>query len=119
MKPQPISYLLNEMEHICWSLDLENGMHSIWDLLDKWSSRCKGNGFFEVGQAGGHVGINFRSGLENLISFPGGLPLPRKFLWGGGGALCYIVHSIILTLSVRPLSDSTYGNLNLEIPSTG
>ena len=31
-KAQLIAYLLNESEHIYWILDLESGVHSIWDL---------------------------------------------------------------------------------------
>ena len=29
---QSIAYLLNGSEHICWILDLEDEVHSIWDL---------------------------------------------------------------------------------------
>ena len=35
---------------------------------------------------------------------------------GRGGALCYIVHCIILTLIVQLVGDSTHGDLNLGIP---
>ena len=81
MKSQSIAYLLNGSEHIYWILDLEDEVHSIWDLWISGLQECKDNGFFEVGRAGN----SFRSGPENLT---GGCPCPNlpppKSSWGGG-----------------------------------
>ena len=81
MKSKSIAYLLNKNEHIYWIWDLENEVHSIWDLWISGLQKCKDNyDFFEVGQ----VGNNFWSGLENPT---GGCPYlkipPLKSSWGG------------------------------------
>jgi hypothetical protein len=60
--------------YIYWILDLENKVHSIWDLWRSGLQECKGNGFFEVGRGG----RNFQSGPENLNFFVGQLPLPAS-----------------------------------------
>jgi hypothetical protein len=52
MKSQSIAYLLNGSEHIYWILDLEDEVHSIWDLWISGLQECKGNGFFHDGRAG-------------------------------------------------------------------
>ena len=72
MKSQSIAYLLNGSEQIYWILDLENEMHSIWDLWISELQQCKDNGLFEVRWAC----ISFRPCLNNLP--------PPKSLWGGG-----------------------------------
>ena len=59
MKSQSIAYLLNGNEHIYRIWDLQDEVHSIWDLWISGLQECKGNGFFEIGQAGGS---SFRSG---------------------------------------------------------
>ena len=51
-------------------MNLEDEVHSIWDLCISDLQKCKGNGFLEVGLAGN----NFRSGIEN-VDF---LPLPES-----------------------------------------
>ena len=50
---QAIAYLLNGSEHIYWIWDLENEVHSIWDLWISGLQKCKDNNFFEVERAGG------------------------------------------------------------------
>ena len=82
MKFQLIAYLVNESEHIYWILDLEDEVHSIWDLRISGLQESKGNGFFEVKRACS----SFRSDPKNLDILDGRLPLPeptsRKSLWG-------------------------------------
>ena len=57
---------------------------------------CKGNGFFEVGQAGNNIWL----GPENLEFLNGPLPLPdstsdhEKF--GGGGSLTSSDHKLLI-----------------------
>ena len=86
MKSQSIAYLLNESEYIYIyiKLDLEGEVHWIWDLWINGLQECKGNGFFEVGQADS----SFQLGLENLDFLDGRLPKcssTKKFMGGGGG----------------------------------
>jgi hypothetical protein len=57
MKSQPIAYLLNESEHIYWIWDLECEVRSVWDLWICGLEECEGNGFFEVGRAGGRATV--------------------------------------------------------------
>ena len=45
-KCQPIVNLLNESEHTYGILNLEDEIHSIWDLWRSGLQECKGNGFF-------------------------------------------------------------------------
>ena len=57
--------------------------------MDKWPSRMLGQWFFEIGWASNR----FRSGIKNLGSLAGRLPLPKyssppqKSLWGGGNLI--------------------------------
>ena len=60
---QSIAYLLNGSEHIYWIWDLENEVHSIWDLWISDLQECKDNNFFEVGRAGN----GFQSRPETLM----------------------------------------------------
>jgi hypothetical protein len=57
MKSQWTAYLLNGNEHIYWSWDLEDEVHSIWEL---WTStgpqECKGDGFL-IFKSGGRATI--------------------------------------------------------------
>ena len=41
-------YLLDGNERIYWILDLENEVHSIWDLWK--SAKCKVNGYLKLGR---------------------------------------------------------------------
>ena len=41
-----IAYLLNGSEHIYWSLDLEDEVHSIWVIWTSIFQECKGNFIF-------------------------------------------------------------------------
>ena len=85
MKSQSIAYLLNESEHTHWLLDLEGEVHSLWDQWISGLQECKGNNFFEVGQAG----KSLRSGLKKVwISLSRRLRLPESTSpekFGGGG----------------------------------
>ena len=97
MKSQSIAYLLNESEHIYWTLDLEGEVHSIWDSWTSGLQECKGNGFFEVGR----VGNNFWSGPKNLNFLDAWVPLPKstspkKFV---GGEL-NILHNFLSLLCI-------------------
>ena len=47
MKPQSIAHLLHRNEHIYWMLDLEDEVHSIWDLWVSDLQECKSNDFFQ------------------------------------------------------------------------
>ena len=58
MKSKSIAYLLNGSEQIYWIWDLQDEVHSIWDLWIIGLQECKDNGFSEVRR----VGNNFRSG---------------------------------------------------------
>ena len=83
MKSQSIAYLLNESEHMYWIWDLEDEVHSIWDLWISGLQECKGNDFLEVGRAGN----NFRSGPKNMDFLDTRLPhpkhsSPKKFVGG-------------------------------------
>jgi hypothetical protein len=42
-KSQSNAYLLNGNEHIYWSLDLENEVHSIWVICTSGLQECKGH----------------------------------------------------------------------------
>ena len=69
--------------YIYIKLDLEGEVHWIWDLWINGLQECKGNGFFEVGQADS----SFQLGLENLDFLDGWLPKcssTKKFMGGGG-----------------------------------
>ena len=84
IKSQSIAYLHNGSERVYWILDLEGEVHSIRGLWISGLQECKGNGFFEVGQAGN----NFWSGSKNLDFMDKRLPLPestspKKFVGGG------------------------------------
>ena len=74
MKSQSIAYLLNESEHIYKIWNLEDEVHSICDLWVSGLQECKGNDFFEVGQAGS----SFRSGTKNQDFLEGQMPLPES-----------------------------------------
>jgi hypothetical protein len=76
MRFRPIVYLLNESEHIYWIWDLEDEVHSIWDLWISGLHECKGNGFFEVGRADGQ---RFLVGWLPLPEYSS----PEKFVVGG------------------------------------
>ena len=83
MESQLIAYLLIGREHTYWIWDLESEVHSIWDLWISGLQECKGNGFFEVGQAGKKIW----SGPENLHILAMQLVLPEysyrvKFVGG-------------------------------------
>jgi len=58
MESQSIVYLLNVNEHIYWIWDLEDEVHSIWDLWVSGLQECKGNDFFEVGWAGNNFWLD-------------------------------------------------------------
>ena len=72
MKSQSIAYSLNGIEHTYWIWNLEDEVHTIWDLWISGFQECKSNGSFEVGQ----VGNIFRLGPKNLDFLDGRLPLP-------------------------------------------
>ena len=72
-KFRSIAYLLNVSEHIYWIWDLEDEVHSIWDLWTSGLQECKGNDFFKIGR----VGSNFWSGIGNQDILEGQLPLPE------------------------------------------
>ena len=81
MKSQSTAYLLNESEHIYWILDLEDEVHSIWDLWISGLQECKGIGLFKVGRGGQKFSI--RSKKCRFLFFGGGaapahIHLPRK-----------------------------------------
>ena len=58
MKSQSTAYLLIESKHIYWVLDLEGEVHSIRDLWISGLQECKGNGFFEIRQAGNNFWLS-------------------------------------------------------------
>ena len=65
---QAIAYLLNGSEHIYWIWDLENEVHSIWDLWISGLQKCKDNNFFEVEWAGGQqFSVESRKSDEQLL----------------------------------------------------
>ena len=72
MKSKSIAYLLNGSEQIYWIWDLQDEVHSIWDLWIIGLQECKDNGFFEVGRAGN----SFRSGPKIQIFRTDGCPSP-------------------------------------------
>ena len=41
IKSQSLAYLLNESEHIYWTLDLEDEMHSIWMMYTSGLQQSK------------------------------------------------------------------------------
>ena len=43
---ESITFLLGGSEHICWILDLEGEVHSIWDMCTSIFQEYKGNTFF-------------------------------------------------------------------------
>ena len=67
---QSIVYLLNQSEHVYWIWDLENEVHSLWDLWIRGLQECKDNSFFKVGRPAN----NFRSDPKKLS---GGCPCPN------------------------------------------
>ena len=89
--------LLNESEHVYWILDLEGGVHSIWDLWISGFQECKGNGFSKLGRRAN----NFRSGLENLNFLDGWLPClnlpPLKSSGKGGESLTSSIDQFAIT----------------------
>ena len=88
MKSQSIVYLLNESEHIYWILNLDDEVHSIWDLWIDDLQECKGNGFFKIGRADGqHVSVGSRKfGLSGWTTAPARIYL---LLQGRGGSLMF------------------------------
>jgi len=77
MKSQSIVYLLNEIEHAYWLLDLGDEMHLIWDLWRSSLQECKGNGFLgEIGR-GGH---RFLGGSKKFRSRCGATAPNKIFL---------------------------------------
>ena len=58
--------------YIYWNLDLEDEVHSIWDLWVSGLKNASAMSFFEIGQACN----NFWSGLENYDFLDGRLPQP-------------------------------------------
>jgi hypothetical protein len=93
--------LLNGIEHIYWTLDLEGEVRSIWDVWISGLKKCESNGFSEVRWAN----RSFRSGLKNLDFSLGGCPWPnlppqKKFV---GNVQCppstYYVMKYIVKLS--------------------
>ena len=79
MKSHSIVYLLNGNEHIYWILDLEGGVHSIWDLWISGLQECKGNGFFQSRAGGKKFSVKFKK--SRLL-----------FLGGGCGGLTSASH---------------------------
>jgi hypothetical protein len=73
---------------IYWILDLEDAVHSTWDLWINGPQECKGNSFLKLGR----VGNKFRWGSKFLKKNSTGLSQPLsdtlwKFVRGGGGVL--------------------------------
>ena len=53
MTSQSIAFLLNESEHIYWTLDLQDEVHSIWVIRTSGLHQYKGNFIFlKLGGAG-------------------------------------------------------------------
>jgi len=77
MKSKSIAYLLNGNEHIYWIWDLEDKVHSIWNLWTSGLQECKNNDFFKIRRAGN----NFQSGTENQNFLEAAAP-DRIFLPG-------------------------------------
>ena len=79
-KSQSVASLLNGSEHIYWILDLEGGVHSMWDLWISGLQECKGYGFFL--KLGRRATI-FGQVQKNLDFMDRRLPLLESS-WGGG-----------------------------------
>ena len=71
MKPQSIAHLINRSKHIYWILDLEDEMHSIWNLWVSDLQECKSNEVFQ-----NRTGGQFSGGSKKLIFFERRLPPP-------------------------------------------
>jgi hypothetical protein len=71
MKSQSIAYLLNGSEHIYWTLDLEDKVHSIWVIWTSNLQECKGN-FIFLGWAEWAPVLD--RDLKSLDLFCGGYP---------------------------------------------
>ena len=87
MKSQSIAYLLNGSEHMYWIWNLEDEVHSIWDLwVIKRPSRMQEQWFFQNRTDGKKTVFNRI--LKILIFWTDGCPCPnlrpKKNLGGGG-----------------------------------
>ena len=82
-KSQSVASLLNGSEHIYWILDLEGGVHSMWDLWISGLQECKGYGFFL--KLGRRATI-FGQVQKNLDFMDRRLPLLESS-WGGGSLM--------------------------------
>jgi hypothetical protein len=71
MKFQLVAYLLKGSEHVYWILDLEDEVHSIWDLWMSGFQECKADGLLKSGE----TYKCFRSGPKKLV----GVGLPSAF----------------------------------------
>ena len=104
---QSIVYLLNGSEHIYRIWDLENEVHSIWDL---WISAFKNAStivFFEVGRAGGQqfsVGSRKSDGRLSLPEYFS----PEKFV-GGGNFMSAATNHVIFSSMYKVLHQKTLG----------
>ena len=86
MKSQSIAYLLNGSEHMYWIWNLEDEVHSIWDLwVIKRPSRMQEQWFFQNWTDGKKTVFNRI--LKILIFWTDGCPCPnlrpKKNLGGG------------------------------------
>lgn len=69
---------------IYWILDLEDAVHSTWDLWISGPQKCKGNSFFEIGQGGQQVSVGFKISEKKLCrAVPTTLCHPLKVCPGG------------------------------------
>ena len=126
MKSQSIAYLLNGSEHMYWIWNLEDEVHSIWDLwVIKRPSRMQEQWFFQNRTDGKKTVFNRI--LKILIFWTDGCPCPNlrpKKIWGGGD-LSSSQNYFLPSLSFGPknlgknegkekFGNSEFGALNLE-----
>ena len=78
MNSQSIAYLLNENEHIYWILDLEDGVHSIWNLWRSGLQECKNARMQRFFWKMSRTDKTFQAGPENLDVLAERLPLPES-----------------------------------------
>ena len=60
IKFQSIAYLLNGCEHIYWIWNLEDEVHSIWDMWISGFQEYKGKGFFQNQVGGQQLSVGYK-----------------------------------------------------------
>jgi hypothetical protein len=74
--------LLNGIEHIYWTLDLEGEVHSIWDLWINGLKKCKAMVFPKLDGRTKVFGRVQKNWISLWAVAPGRIYLPQKSLWG-------------------------------------